>query len=86
MHTKIVSVAKQLPRYSKETNEIIPYVKNWMSGQDNRFKRKVLKLFKGVVLKEDIQLWILRRSLQNHHLKKRTIFIYMKQQTLPSNL
>ena len=47
MHTKIVSVAKQLPRYSKETNEIIPYVKNWMSGQDNRFKRKVLKLFKG---------------------------------------
>ena len=47
MHTKIVSVAKQLPRYSKETDEIIPYVKNWMSGQDNRFKRKVLKLFKG---------------------------------------
>ena len=47
MHTKIVSVAKQLPRYSKETDEIIPYVKNWMRGQDNRFKRKVLKLFKG---------------------------------------
>ena len=40
MHTKIVSVAKQLPRYSRETNDIIPYVKNWMSGQDNRFKRK----------------------------------------------
>ena len=47
MHTKIISVAKQLPSYSKETNDIIPYVKNWMSGRDNRFKRKVLKLFKG---------------------------------------
>ena len=47
MHTKIISVAKQLPSYTRETNDIIPYVKNWMSGQDNRFKRKVLKLFKG---------------------------------------
>ena len=47
MQTKIISVAKQLPQYSRETNDIIPYVKNWMSGQDDRFKRKVLKLFKG---------------------------------------
>ena len=47
MHTKIISVAKQLPFYSKETKDIIPYVKNWMKGQDKRFKRKVLKLFKG---------------------------------------
>ena len=47
MRTKIISVAKQLPHYTRETNDIIPYVKNWMSGQDNRFKRKVLKLFKG---------------------------------------
>ena len=40
MHTKLVSVAKQLPRYSKETNEIIPYVKNWMSGQIIDLKEK----------------------------------------------
>ena len=46
MHTKIISVAKQLPFYSKETKDIIPYVKNWMTGQDKRFKRKVIKLFK----------------------------------------
>ena len=47
MYTKIISVAKQLPYYNKETEDIIPYVKKWMRGQDNRFKRKVLKLFKG---------------------------------------
>lgn len=47
MSVKIKSVAKQLPRYTRGIDEILPYVETWMSGQDDRFKRKVLKIFEG---------------------------------------
>ena len=47
MSVKIISVAKQLPKYSRSTDDILPYVKNWISGQDQRFQRKVLKLFEN---------------------------------------
>ena len=47
MGTKILSVAKQLPKYARETKDIIPFVKQWMQSQEARFQRKVLKLFEG---------------------------------------
>ena len=47
MSVKITSVAKQLPQYTRETKEILPYIKTWLSGQDERFQRKVLKIFEG---------------------------------------
>jgi|TARA_A100001011_G_scaffold25851_1_gene25436 alkylresorcinol/alkylpyrone synthase len=47
MSVKIMSVAKKLPKYVKETKEIIPYVKQWMQDQESRFQRKVLKIFEG---------------------------------------
>ena len=47
MSVKILSVAKQLPKYTRDTKDIIPLVKLWMQGQGNRFQRKVLKLFEG---------------------------------------
>ncbi len=47
MSIKITSVAKQLPKYTRETKEIIPYLNLWLSGQDDRFKRKVIKLFEN---------------------------------------
>ena len=47
MSVKILSVAKQLPQYTRETKDILPYVKMWMSGQEERFQRKVIKLFEG---------------------------------------
>ena len=47
MSVKIISVAKQLPNYTRETKDIIPFVKLWMRSQDSRFQRKVLKLFEG---------------------------------------
>ena len=47
MSVKILSVAKQLPKHTRETEEIIPLVKLWMEGQEIRFQRKVLKLFEG---------------------------------------
>ncbi|MGJ8591547.1 MAG: type III polyketide synthase [Aquaticitalea sp.] len=47
MSVKITSVAKQLPKYSRETKDIIPFLNLWMTGQEDRFQRKVIKLFQG---------------------------------------
>ena len=50
MAVKITSVAKQLPKYYKDTKDIIPFVKLWMQDQDSRFQRKVIKLFEGAAV------------------------------------
>ena len=47
MSVKIISVAKQLPQYTKTTEEILPYVKTWLSGQEERFQRKAIKIFEN---------------------------------------
>ena len=47
MEVRIISVAKQLPTYYRETKDIIPFVKLWMQDQEERFHRKVIKLFEG---------------------------------------
>lgn len=45
MSVKIKAVAKQLPPYSRNTEDVIPYVEAWLSGQDERFIRKAVKIF-----------------------------------------
>lgn len=47
MSVKIITVSKQLPSYSRNTDEIIPFVKQWMQFKDLRFQRKVIKIFEG---------------------------------------
>jgi len=47
MSVKIIAVATQSPPFSKKTEDIIPLVKTWMHGQEERFQRKVVKLFEG---------------------------------------
>lgn len=47
MKVKITSVATQLPQYTRETKDIIPYLDLWLSGQEERFQRKVIKLFEN---------------------------------------
>ena len=47
MSVRILSVAKQLPQFTKTTEEILPYVKSWLSGQEQRFQRKALKIFEN---------------------------------------
>jgi predicted naringenin-chalcone synthase len=44
---RIVAVAKQLPEFARKTEEILPVVSLWLSGQDERFQRKVIKIFEG---------------------------------------
>src|SRR6056297_110623 len=50
MAVRITSVAKQLPKYTRETKDILPYVELWLDGQEERFKRKVLKIFENAAV------------------------------------
>ncbi len=50
MSVKITNVAKELPEYARETKEILPFVSQWLTGQEERFKRKVLKIFENAAV------------------------------------
>ncbi|TKC06715.1 type III polyketide synthase [Pedobacter polaris] len=47
MSVKIKAVSKALPRYTRSTAQIIPFLDNWLYEQDERFVKKVKKLFEG---------------------------------------
>lgn len=47
MSVKIKTVCKQLPKYSRTTDEIMPFLEIWLEGQEPRFIRKVKKIFDG---------------------------------------
>ena len=47
MSVRIVATKKVLPPYSRDTKEILPLVEEWLKDQDDRFRRKVLKIFEG---------------------------------------
>lgn len=47
MSVKIKTTATQTPEYSKETKDILPFIETWLADQDERFRRKVLKIFEG---------------------------------------
>nr|WP_315202845.1 type III polyketide synthase [uncultured Flavobacterium sp.] len=47
MNVKIKCVAKQLPKFSRTTEEILPFLDIWLEGQEERFIRKVKKIFEG---------------------------------------
>lgn len=47
MSVSIVAAAKALPEHFRTTEEIIPFVDAWLSERDDRFRRKVLKIFEG---------------------------------------
>ena len=44
---KITKLAKALPPFCRSTQEIIPFVELWLADQDDRFRRKVIKIFEG---------------------------------------
>ncbi len=47
MPVKIITVAKSLPQYSRATPDIIPFLDIWLANQDERFRKKVKKIFEG---------------------------------------
>ena len=50
MSVKITTVAKQLPKYSRTTEEILPFLDAWLIHQEPRFIRKVKKIFEGAMV------------------------------------
>jgi alkylresorcinol/alkylpyrone synthase len=50
MSVKIKAVSKALPPYSRATAEIIPFLDGWLNGQDERFIRKVKKIFENAAV------------------------------------
>jgi len=47
---RVTTVAKELPAYHRDTADIIPLVETWLSGQEKRFRRKVVKIFEGAAV------------------------------------
>ena len=47
MSVKIVRAEKELPAYSRETKDILPFVEDWLSDQEDRYRRKILKIFES---------------------------------------
>ncbi|MBF4484823.1 type III polyketide synthase [Flavobacterium sp. CSZ] len=50
MSVKIISVAKQLPKYSRATADILPFLDVWLKDKDERFIKKVKKIFEGAAV------------------------------------
>lgn len=50
MSVKIITVAKQLPQYSRTTADILPMLDGWLHEQDDRFIKKVKKIFEGAAV------------------------------------
>lgn len=48
--TRIVTVAKELPQYCRSTEEILPFLDIWLADEDERFRRKVVKIFEGAAV------------------------------------
>ncbi len=46
MYPKILSTATALPEYTRTTEEIIPFMNEWLKDQPERFRQKVLRIFK----------------------------------------
>lgn len=47
VNVKIQAVASALPAHSRSTTEIMPYLDLWLAGQEDRFARKVKKIFEN---------------------------------------
>ena len=48
--TRIVTVAKELPEYCRTTKDILPFVELWLADEEERFRRKVIKIFEGAAV------------------------------------
>ncbi|AYN68127.1 type III polyketide synthase [Euzebyella marina] len=47
---RVTTVTKELPPYWRDTKDIIPLVDLWLSDQEERFRRKVVKMFEGAAV------------------------------------
>jgi len=50
MSVTVKAVSKALPEFSRSTDEILPFLDVWLKDQDERFIRKVKKIFEGAAV------------------------------------
>ncbi|WP_378187883.1 type III polyketide synthase [Aquimarina sp. W85] len=50
MSVKITNVTTALPPYQRTTDQILPFVSQWLDGQESRFKRKAIKIFENAAV------------------------------------
>lgn len=50
MSVKVTAASKALPEYTRETAEIMPFLDIWLHGQEDRFIRKVKKIFENAMV------------------------------------
>lgn len=50
MSVKIVTAVHELPKFSRNTEDILPLVDHWLAGQEQRFIKKVKKIFEGATV------------------------------------
>lgn len=50
MCVKLVTTVRELPQYSATTHDTMPFVDLWLEGQEERFARKVKKIFEGAAV------------------------------------
>ncbi|MFC7357170.1 type III polyketide synthase [Jejudonia soesokkakensis] len=78
MSVRIKTVAKQLPKYTRHINEIMPFVEAWLEGQEDRFKRKVLKIFEGAGVDRRYSIMDAHEVFMDYSLEERNE-IYRKE-------
>ncbi|MEM7185495.1 MAG: type III polyketide synthase [Bacteroidota bacterium] len=71
MSVSVVTVAKQLPPYTRKTSEILPYIDSWLEGQDSRFRRKVIKIFEGAGVDRRYSIMDAHEVFMQHNLELR---------------
>lgn len=47
---RITTVTKELPQYCRSTEDILPFIDLWLADEDERFRRKVIKIFEGAAV------------------------------------
>ena len=81
MPVKITSVAKQLPQYTRETKDILPYVELWLDGQEERFKRKVFKLFENAAVDKRYSIMDAEEVFRKNTFEKSSVRYIFKKTT-----
>lgn len=68
---KISTVAKALPKYTKTTAEILPFIEGWLSGQKERFRKKALMIFQNAGVDRRYSILSPEEMFQTHGFEAR---------------
>jgi alkylresorcinol/alkylpyrone synthase len=78
MSVKIKTVSKALPDYYRNTEEIIPFLDAWLAGQEERFIRKVKKIFENAAVDKRYSFMSPEEVFSNRSFEARNR-IYMRE-------